>query len=271
MSTDRSSLTIVTGGSRGIGHFLVQSALQEGDVLNIARGPAQADNGHCLHNLHLDLQNVEQIESALGAWFEDHSSYEVTTLIHNAALLNLGWLDEVSPLEMAQAFRVNVHAPLAITSTLYRSGRFCPRKARVVYVLSSLGRPLTELSFAGLGLYSSTKAALGRLALIQSREFELIAPHIEILRIHPGIVDTEIQRQLRQNSSLDPAFAEKTAGLPPYQEGEWDERSPKENMRTISASLAAEFIAWAAKSPVVSSDEYDFYAAEEFHGARSNA
>jgi NAD(P)-dependent dehydrogenase (short-subunit alcohol dehydrogenase family) len=267
---NRTGLTLITGGSRGIGHFLVQSALQEGDVLNIARGSAKAEGGHRLHNLCLDLQNVEQIEPTLGAWFEDHASYEVTTLIHNAALLNLGWLDKVSPVEMAQAFRVNVHAPLAITSTIYRAGRFSPSRARVVYVLSSLGRPLTELSFAGLGLYSSTKAALGRLALVQSREFELIAPHIEILRIHPGIVDTEIQRQLRRNPGLDPAFVEKTAGLPPYQDGEWNGRSPKDNMRTISASLAAEFIAWAAKSPTVSSHEYDFYHAEEFHGARAS-
>jgi NAD(P)-dependent dehydrogenase (short-subunit alcohol dehydrogenase family) len=266
---NRSSLTLITGGSRGIGLSLVQSFLQEGDVLNIARGPAKADSGHCLHNLHLDLQNVEQIESALGAWFEDHASYEVTTLIHNAAILNLGRLDKVSPIEVAQAFRVNVQAALAITSTIYRTGRFCPRKARVVYVVSSLGRPLAELSFAGLGLYSTTKAALSRLALIQSREFELIAPHIEILRIHPGIVDTEIQRQLRQEAGLDPAFAEKTAGLPPYQDGEWNGRSPQDNMRTISASLAADFILWAVKSPAVSSHEYDFYRAKEFHGARS--
>lgn len=267
--TNRSSLTLVTGGSRGIGHFLVQSFLQDGDVLNIARGPAKAEGEHCLHNLRLDLQNVEEIEPALDAWFEDHPSYEVTTLIHNAAILNLGWLDKLSATEVAQAFRVNVHAPLAITSTIHRAGRFCPRRARVVYVVSSLGRPLAELSFAGLGLYSTTKAALGRLALVQSREFELVAPHVEIVRIHPGIVDTEIQRQLRQDATLDPAFAEKTAALPPYQDGEWNGRSPKDNMRTISASLAADFILWAATAPVVSSYEYDFYDAEEFHGART--
>lgn len=268
---DRSSLTLITGGSRGIGHFLVRSFLQEGDVLNISRGSAQAEGEHRLHNLSLDLQDVERIESTLGAWFEDHDSYEVATVVHNAAVLNLGWLDELSPLEVAQAFRVNVHAPLAITSAIHRTGRFCPRRARVVYVVSSLGRPLAELSFAGLGLYSATKAALGRLALVQSREFELTAPHIEILRIHPGIVDTDIQRELRQHAGLDPAFAEKTAGLPPYRDGEWNGRAPKDNMRTISASLAADFISWAVKSPTVGSHEYDFYHSEEFHGARSAA
>jgi NAD(P)-dependent dehydrogenase (short-subunit alcohol dehydrogenase family) len=269
--TDRSSLTLITGGSRGIGHCLVESFLQEGDVLNIARGPATAEGEHRLHNLTLDLQDVEQIEPSLGAWFENHASYEVTTLIHNAAILNLGWLDEASPGEVAQAFRVNVHAPLAITSTIHCAGRFCPRRARVVYVVSSLGRPLAELSFAGLGLYSTTKAALSRLALIQSREFELTAPNVEVLRIHPGIVDTEIQRELRQDAGLDPAFAEKTAALPDYQDGEWNGRAPKDNMRTISASLAADFILWAVKSPTVGSHEYDFYHAEEFHGAHARA
>ena len=268
---DRRSLTLVTGGSRGIGQSLVQSFIEDGDVLNLARGPARAEGGNCLHNLSVDLQHVERIEPALGAWFDEHASYEVTTLIHNAAILNLGWLDRLSAAEVAQSFRVNVHAPLAITSTIHRLGRFCSRKARVVYVVSSLGRAAAELSFAGLGLYSVTKAALGRLALVQSREFELIAPQIEILRIHPGIVDTEIQRELRQDAGLDPAFAEKTAGLPLYRDGEWNGRAPKDNMRTISADLAADFIVWAVKSPTVDSHEYDFYHAEEFHGARAGA
>lgn len=266
------SLTLVTGGSRGIGHFLVQSLLEDGDVLNVSRTPARTDPGppgHVLHSLSLDLQHVESIEPALNAWFVDHPGSVVTTVVHNAATLNLGRLDEISLAEIERAFRVNVYAPIAITAALDRAGRLCRSGARVVYVVSSLARHRTDLSFAGLGLYSATKAALSRLALIQSREFELLAPHVKVLRIHPGVVDTDMQRRLRQSHRVDPAFGAKTARLSPYQDGEWDERSPTEHMRTISAGFAAEFILWAIRSPVVSSEEYDFYEAEEFHAARS--
>ncbi|GLV78361.1 SDR family NAD(P)-dependent oxidoreductase [Streptomyces hygroscopicus] len=267
-------LALITGGSRGIGRCLVQSFLAYTDVLNVSRTPAQ-DAGsaarrepHELHNLSVDLADVARIEPCLGAWFDAHPGHRVTTLIHNAAVSPLGWLHEVSPAEVDQAFRVNVYAPLAITTSLLRAGRFAADGARVVYVTSSLARPVPELSFACLGLYSMTKAALSRMALIQSREFELTAPYVTVVRAHPGIVDTDLQRDLRRHPRMDPAFGVKTAGLPPFQEGEWHDRSPKDHMRTITPEFSAEFIEWVARSSDATSDEYDFYHAEEFHAAR---
>lgn len=268
---DSAGLTVITGGSRGIGHHLVQSFLARTDVLNISRKQARADDQHAgnrLHNLSLDLEDVALIGPCLYAWLGEHPHYRVGTLILNAATSGLGWLDSVPDGEVERVFRVNVRAPLAVSSAIYRTGRFDPAGARVAYVVSSLGRARPELSFAGLGLYSMSKAALGRMALIQAREFALAAPHIEVLRIHPGIVDTDIQQELREDRRLDPAFATKTAGLPPYRRGEWRGRSPQNHMRTIPPELAADFIVWATQSATVDDEEYDFYHRREFHAAR---
>ncbi|MEV0259820.1 hypothetical protein AB0I49_00515 [Streptomyces sp. NPDC050617] len=68
---------------------------------------------------------------------------------------------------------------------------------------------------------------------------------------------------------MDPAFEEKTAGLPPYREGEWVGRAPKDHMRTISPEFAAEFVVWATRAPEVGASECDFYHAEDFHLART--
>lgn len=263
---------IITGGSRGIGHHLVCSCLEEMDVLNISRQEASVDRGparHALHNLTLDLQDVERIEPALSAWFQQHPGYQVKLLISNAAAVSLGWLHAVSPREVRRAFDVNVHAPLAIAAALFKGGSYARAAARIVHVTSSLARPEPALSFAGLGLYSVTKAALGRLALIQRRELALAGAQVEVVRVHPGIVDTDLQRELRGSAALDPAFGEKTAGLPPYEDGDWDHRLPAEHMRTVSPALSAEFIWWVAKLPEVSAEEYDFYRTVEFHAARA--
>jgi NAD(P)-dependent dehydrogenase (short-subunit alcohol dehydrogenase family) len=280
LSAEHKPLTLITGGSRGIGHCLVQSFLAFTDVLNVSRAPArdagssarrnphELHDPHELHNLSVDLAETARIEPSLKAWLDAHPGHRVATLIHNAAVAPLGWLHEVPLAEVDRAFRVNVYAPLTITASLVRAGRFAADGARVVYVTSSLARPMPELSYACLGLYSMTKAALSRMALIESREFELTAPHITVVRAHPGIVDTHLQRDLRRYPGMDPAFGVKTAGLPPFQEGEWSDRSPKDHMRTISPKFSAEFIEWVARSPDVTSDEYDFYHAEEFHAAR---
>lgn len=265
------NLAIITGGSRGIGHFLVQSALQDMDVLNISRRSATREGlscRHTLYNLCMDLQHVDR-EERLSGWFEENPEHRVKLIIHNAAVLNLGWLHELSGADVQQSFQVNVHAPLAITATVLRLRRFSRSECRVAYIVSSLGRLEPDLSFAGMGLYSATKAALGRLALVQAREFELTTPNVKVLRIHPGIVDTEMQDALRRNPRLDPAFAKKTEGLPPYREGDWNERSSEEHPRTVSPAFSAEFILWAMRSPKVDSEtEYDFYRSKEFHASR---
>jgi len=127
-------LTLITGGSRGIGHHLVQSYLADTDVLNVSRKPARSairQSRHELHNLSLDLADVMLIEPCLRAWLDEHPHYSVTRLIHNAAVLNLGYLDQLSSADFDRSFQVNVHAPLTITATLHRAGRISADGARV--------------------------------------------------------------------------------------------------------------------------------------------
>lgn len=266
-------LTIVTGGSRGIGRCLVQAFIVHGDVLNMSRLPATVDataHGR-LHNLSIDLADQDGTLAALAAWFEVHPQYRVHHLIHNGAALELGWIGELPAEATRRAFAVNAHTPVAITASLHERRRFGDG-ARVVYVVSSLGRHEPSLSFAGLGLYSASKAALGRLALVQARELELRGSSVTIVRVHPGIVSTDMQDQLRSSLELDPAFAEKTAGLPPYDPDAWTDIAPERDPRTISAELSAAFIEWVALHPDVDTKtEYDFYRASSFHQQRRAA
>ncbi|WP_431928013.1 SDR family NAD(P)-dependent oxidoreductase [Micromonospora wenchangensis] len=267
-------LAVVTGGSRGIGRCLVEALLDDTAVLNLSRAPAPEPPGapgHRLHNLSVDLADVGKAATTLGGWLEANPGYRVTAFVSNAATTGLGWLNQESVMAaMERSFSVNVYAPLALTATILNLDRFSRTEdgARVGYVVSSLGRAVPELSFAGLGVYSMTKAALGRGALVQAREFEIVAPHVKVLRIHPGIVDTEIQRELRGSAGIDPRFAVKTAGLPPYRDGEWRGCSPAERMRTISPRFAADFVRWALRHGTSSAEEYDFYHTEAFHSTR---
>ena len=171
--------------------------------------------------------------------------------------------------DVRHAFDVNVHAPLRITATILEHNRFSSGESRVVFVTSSLGRPESALSFAGMGLYSVTKAALSRLAMIQAREFELRAPHVRVLRVHPGIVDTDMETRLRRDANLESDVREEDGGTACIPRGDWVGRSPAEHPRTISARFAAEFVLWVARSGRLTSSKYDFYRTEEFHRPRS--
>lgn len=263
-------LTIITGGSKGIGQCLIRHLLTLGPVLNISRTPASVgkpeDWPHPLFNLCVELSNLAVLEKEVATWLNEHPQYAVALFISNAATLELSWLTELSLERMQTSFAVNTLAPLAISSLLFRLGKFCNEGARIIYVTSSLARNTESLSFAGIGLYSATKAALSRLASIQRRECALQSPWVTVTQVHPGIVDTEMQHNLRFDTGIDPAFATKTAGLPPYQEGDWDTVAPTDKSRTISAGFAADFIFWISR--IASTDlshEYDFYSCMPFH------
>ncbi|CAB5723473.1 Uncharacterised protein [Delftia tsuruhatensis] len=58
-----------------------------------------------------------------------------------------------------------------------------------------------------------------------------------------------MRHDLRCTQGLDPAFAIQTAGLPPYQDGDWDVDAPAEKLRTIPAAFAADFIDWISRVP----------------------
>lgn len=263
-------LSVVTGGSRGIGLCLVQKLLRETDVLNISRGSApkqEVPDGRVLHELSVDLGDIEVAEADLERWLDRFPHYEVVTLVHNAATLNLRPLHEASRADIHNSLEVNVVSPVRLTSKLLGGRRFAGDGAKVCYVVSSLGRAHEDLTFAGIGLYSMTKAALDKAAAVQARELASVAPGIRVLRVHPGIVDTEMQRELRGTETLDERFKVKTAGLPDYEPGEWRRRAPAENMRTISADFAAEFVLWALRD-AAGAEEYDFYNTTRFHEDR---
>lgn len=265
-------LAIVTGGSRGIGERLVRSLLKEMPVLNISRTPlALPDRSlpgprYPLHNLCVDLANVREAVYQVDRWLAIHPDYAISLFVSNAAALKLGWLHTLPLSEYESSLAINAFAPIQLTRTIKHLGRFNEAGARIIYVTSSLARNVPELSFAGIGLYSASKATLGRLAAVQRREFALTSPHLTVTQIHPGIVDTAMQSALRQDEGLDPAFAVKTRGLPHYRAGEWDDVAPETNMRTIDPDFAAQFILWVAEIPPASVEpEYDFYACRQFH------
>lgn len=270
MPNDAQTVTVVTGGSRGIGRCLVQSFLRRGHVVNLSRSAATVDGApsNQLHNLAVDLSEPVQAVAALSDWLTAHPDLQIDRFISNAAFLGMGWTDALAAPLMARTFAINTSSPVALTGAVLARRRFAAR-ARIVYVVSSLGRPLSSLSFAGLGMYSASKAALARLAQIQARELQLRGSAITVVRAHPGIVATDMQDQLRGETSLDPAFAEKTAGLPAYEAGAWSTVAPSDDPRTISAQFSADFIEWVAdRIEPDSGAEYDFYATTAFHDER---
>jgi len=196
-------LRIVTGSSRGLGLALVEQLLARGDrVLALARGSIEVavPEGAELLVWRADLARPVEVAERLGAWLaaQPWRDCASATLINNA-----GVLPAPAPLagsdlhELSNALRVGLEAPLLLSAAFLRatSAWACPRK--LLLVSSGLGRR----AMAGSATYCAAKAGMDHLARTLALEESARPNGAAVVSLAPGVIDTDMQVQLRSADS----------------------------------------------------------------------
>lgn len=185
-------LYIVTGSSRGLGAALVEQLTQPGNaVVGIARRLNPALRAE---QWTLDLADPLPAAERLQAWLRAHPAWDSATLVNNAALLSApGPLAATGLAELSAALRVGLEAP-ALLSRVFLAETDGVATRRILNISSGLGRR----AMAGSAAYCAIKAGLDHL----SRALALEAPDVGIVSLAPGVIDTDMQAQLR---GADPA------------------------------------------------------------------
>lgn len=203
-----SPLTIVTGSSRGLGAALVSQCLQHGHtVIGIARhaNPAlddlATDTGAVLHQWRHDLSQPESAAWPLLEWLQaqPHDRYTAVTLINNAGrMAPLVPLAAQTPEDTAQALRVGLEAPMVLTGLFLRGTQNWAGPRNVLNISSGLG----QRAMAASAAYCAAKAGLDHFSRCVALEEANRPNGARIVSLAPGVIDTDMQVQLRE---ADPA------------------------------------------------------------------
>jgi NAD(P)-dependent dehydrogenase (short-subunit alcohol dehydrogenase family) len=123
------------------------------------------------------------------------------TIIHNAALLGRpGPVTASDSAALSAALRVGLEAPVVLTAAFLRATAAWPAPRRVLNISSGLGR----WAMAGAAPYCAVKAGLDHFS--RALALDEAAAGVRVVSLAPGVIDTDMQVQLR---SADPAvFAE---------------------------------------------------------------
>lgn len=185
-------LYLITGSSRGLGAGLVRQLAQPGNtVIGMAR---RADPALPAEQWTLDLADPLPAAERLQAWLAAHPGWASATLINNAALLSPpGPLAATDLAELSAALRVGLEAPTLLCRAFLAGTAGVPQR-RILNISSGLGRR----AMAGSASYCAVKAGLDHL----SRALALEAPGVGVVSLAPGVIDTDMQMQLR---GADPA------------------------------------------------------------------
>ncbi len=204
-----SHLILLTGASRGMGRAMASQLLQPGHVLvcmSRRSDPAlaaEADvRGIPLQQWTLDLADPVAAAVRLADWLasQDAQAFDQATLINNA-----GTIGEPRPLAAADAealshaMRVGLEAPLLLASAFLRATRDWRAVRKVLNISSGLGRH----AMGSQAPYCAAKAGMDHFSRAVALE-EAAAPNgARIVSLAPGVIDTDMQVQLRDT---DPAL-----------------------------------------------------------------
>ncbi len=196
-------ILIITGGSKGIGRGIIEAYLAKGvRVFSIARSIDTELSAKGVTQISFDLTQTGQVEQQLGAIFELLNVDEIAkiTLVNNA-----GTLGEIAPLEklgaevIEQVFKLNTVVPYICSAAFVRLTREISAEKSILNISS--GAALKP--YYGWSTYCGSKAALNMLTQNLALEQQDVANGIKVLAIAPGVVDTDMQAQIRKSDKDD--------------------------------------------------------------------
>jgi NAD(P)-dependent dehydrogenase (short-subunit alcohol dehydrogenase family) len=203
----RTHVTIVTGASRGLGHAITAQRLREGQrVLTLQRQPSPTLAGD-LEQWACDLAEPVPVAARLRAWIAAlprDGTLASLALVNNAALLvDPGPLAQADAAQVAAAVRVGLEAPLVLTQAFLAASADLAVPRKVLNISSGLGR----FAMAGSTVYCAVKAGIDHASRALALE-EAARPHgAKIVSLAPGVIDTDMQLQLRSADAA--AFPER--------------------------------------------------------------
>ena len=217
-------LAIVTGSSRGLGEAIAARLLAVDTlVLGIARRRSESleaiatTRSAPLAQWTADLAEPSAVAPRLEAWFAAHAAQAParTVLINNAgAVATPGPFENVPDSEMLTALHASLDATIVLTAAFLRATRGFGGDRRVLNISSGLGRR----AMAGSAVYCAAKAGMDHFSRAVALEQAALTGGARIVSLAPGVIDTDMQVQLR---NADPArFRDQSTFASLYREGQ---------------------------------------------------
>lgn len=189
---------IVTGHSRGLGAAIAETLLARGiAVLGMARnGNSSLARGYprLLHEVAIDLSDV----AVLQRWLAGDDLRQFLAGCRSLLLVNnAGTVQPVAAIgtsegaAIARALNLNVTTPLLLSNAVAAAVEV-PEK-RILHVSSGAARS----PYPGWSVYCASKAALDQHARSVALDD---LPGLRIASVAPGVIDTDMQAEIRATS-----------------------------------------------------------------------
>jgi benzil reductase ((S)-benzoin forming) len=183
----------ITGASRGIGKAVAEKLLQnpENKVYGISRTSSISHPNY--EHIKADLSNPESIAKIE---FAKHPEAENIGLINNAGMLGpVTQIGKLNPAQAQKANMVNLTTPILLINKFVDSYQEQRSNKVILTTSSGAGRHTVE----SWSIYCATKAGIDMFSRVLQDEQNSRSRNnaFKVFAVAPGIVDTEMQTEIR--------------------------------------------------------------------------
>jgi benzil reductase ((S)-benzoin forming) len=213
----------------------------ENTVLCISRKTSDAlvreadASGAALMQWSQDLAQGAVASARLNQWLREQSStgFISAVLINNAGVIpGIGPLSEADASDVRHALHVGLEAPMQLTAAFLNATEHWTARRKVLNISSGLGRQ----AMASQSVYCAAKAGMDHFTRCVALEEALKPNGAAVCSLAPGVIDTDMQTQLRQ--ATPSAFPDQQAFIGLKNKGLLT--SPEEAAGRVLAYLARE-------------------------------
>ncbi len=198
---------IITGASKGLGNALALNYLSKGySVYSISR--TKADNLSEVTQIECDLSDLEGLKTAFTTLLNTIRATSPTSLmlINNAGSLGtVSHLENIDSDNIIQTVNLNYTAPLLLNSIFIKQ----TEDWKINRSIRTISSGAATSSIDGWSVYSSSKAAIDQMTKAMGVEQANKTNPVHTLSIYPGVVDTQMQGEIRNSKSEDFSNIEK--------------------------------------------------------------
>lgn len=188
-------ILIITGGSKGIGKGIIDAYLADNYyIFSIARSVNNELSE--VNQITFDLSKTDGVRNLISGIISKINANEVEqiTLINNAGTLgNIGRIENIA--DIATTVALNTVAPLLLVSSFIALTKNWKAKKHIINISSGAAyKP-----YYGWTVYCATKAAIDMMTKTIALEQEAVENGVKIIAVYPGVVDTEMQAEIRKS------------------------------------------------------------------------
>lgn len=183
----------VTGSSKGLGKAITEQLLENEQNFVFGYSRSNTINHKRYYHKLVDFAKLEAVQKLR---FPELTDAKKLVLINNAGIV--GDVKHVSNLDtqkIIDCYNVNLIAPTIITNEFLKTYK----KTNVEILIINISSGASQSAIDGWSVYCASKAGLDMFSRVIKEEAQINNANINVLSIAPGIIDTNMQTEIRQS------------------------------------------------------------------------